>query len=77
MLELKYLFDNRDLALMLLSNWAYDCEKLDIMDYCRISANAVYPFYQDGKVCFLRFAPVEEKQPQMVWAELDFLRYLR
>ena len=76
MLKLKYLFDNRDLALMLLSDWEYDRDRLDIMDNYRISANAIYPFYQDGEVCFLRFTPTEEKQLQAIQAELDFIRYL-
>jgi len=77
MLKLKYLFDNRDLALMLLSNWEYNKSGLDIMDYFRISANAVYPFQMNGQTCFLRFAPLEDKQPQVVQAELDYLRYLQ
>jgi len=77
MLKLKHLFDNRDLALMLLSNWSYDEDNTEIMDYYRISANAVYPFFQEGKMCFLRFTPLEEKQPQVVQAELDYLRYLQ
>ena len=76
MLKLKYLFDNRDLALMLLSNWEYDSDKLEMMDYFRISANAVYPFSMNGETCFLRFAPFEDKQPQAVQAELEYLRYL-
>lgn len=49
MLILKYLFDNRDLALMLLSYWEYDEEALEIMDRFRISFNAVYSFYRKGE----------------------------
>lgn len=44
MLKLKYLFDNRDLAKMILENWDYDESSLKMFDYFRISSNAVYPF---------------------------------
>ncbi len=77
MLKLKHLFDNRDLAVMLLENWEYDRSKNYMLNYCRISANAIYPFIKDGKKLYLRFAPVCEKNPSHVKAELDFLRYLR
>lgn len=55
MLKLKYLFDNRGLALMLLEKWTYDKGKMGILNQYRISANAVYPFMNDEKVQFLRF----------------------
>ncbi|PKN73672.1 MAG: hypothetical protein CVU50_02865 [Candidatus Cloacimonetes bacterium HGW-Cloacimonetes-3] len=76
MLKLKNLFDNRDLALELIHCWNYDPERLDVLDQYRISSNAIYPFFQDGKVCFLRFAPTEEKSVQSVQAELDFMAYI-
>jgi Ser/Thr protein kinase RdoA (MazF antagonist) len=76
MMKLKYLLDNRDLALELLRNWDFDPQRLDLLDQYRISSNAIYPFYQNGKVCFLRFAPTEEKSAQSVQAELDFISYL-
>lgn len=75
-MKLKCLIDNRDLAMELLRNWDYDPERLDVLEQYRISSNAIYPFYQDGKVCFLRFAPTEEKSAQSVQAELDFMAYL-
>lgn len=77
MLTLKYLFQNNDLAEMILKNWSYDPESLDMFQYYRISSNAVYPFRDQGEVRLLRFAPVEEKNQINLIAELEFLRYLR
>lgn len=77
MLTLKYLFQNNDLAEMILKNWSYDPESLDMFQYYRISSNAVYPFRDQGEVRLLRFAPVEEKNQVNLSAELEFLRYLR
>jgi Ser/Thr protein kinase RdoA (MazF antagonist) len=62
---------------MLLSNWEYDHDNIDIMNFFRISANAIYPFYRSGKVCFLRFTPFGEKSLQAIQAELEYLTYLR
>ncbi|UCD09546.1 MAG: phosphotransferase [Dehalococcoidales bacterium] len=77
MMKLKYLFDNRELAQMILKNWDHDSEKLDILDNFRISANAVYPFLNDSNVNILRFSPVEERTVETIKAELEFLRFLR
>ncbi|WP_413405700.1 phosphotransferase enzyme family protein [Paenibacillus amylolyticus] len=77
MLKLKYLFQHNDLAEMILNNWSYDPESLDMFQYYRISSNAMYPFRDQGEVRLLRFAPVEEKNQINLSAELDFLRYLR
>ncbi len=77
MMKLKNLVDNRPLVLSLLSHWQYDEDAISILDQFRISANAVYPFYRFGEICFLRFAPVEEKEVESVQAELNFLAYLR
>lgn len=53
MLTLKHLFQNNDLAEMILKNWSYDPESLDMFQYYRISSNAVYPFRDQGKSdCF-------------------------
>lgn len=77
MLKLKYLFDNMDLAKMLVENWDYDSDTLDEMfSYFRISSNAVYPFKHNGKIRFLRFSPVEEKSKDNLLSELEFIRYL-
>ena len=77
MMKMRYLFDNPDLARMLLGNWEYDPESLDMFQYFRISANAIYPFKQKGDVHFLRFCPAEEKSGESILAELDFIGYLR
>lgn len=77
MMKLRHLFDNRDLAAMLMRNWNFDEHRMDELNKYRISSNAVYPFYCDGALRFLRFAPVGEKDVDCVRAELDFMRYLR
>ncbi|PQP83343.1 hypothetical protein C0Q44_01075 [Paenibacillus sp. PCH8] len=77
MLKLKYLFQNTDLAEMILKNWNYDTESLDMFQFYRISSNAIYPFRDQGEVRLLRFAPVEEKNSINLGAELEFLRYLQ
>ncbi|MBU5210272.1 phosphotransferase [Heyndrickxia oleronia] len=77
MLKLKYLFNNVDLAEMLLRNWEFDKESLDMFKYYRISSNAIYPFQAKGKTQLLRFAPKTEKYKENILAELDFIAYLR
>jgi Ser/Thr protein kinase RdoA (MazF antagonist) len=77
MMRLRHLFDNRDLAEMLLRNWEYDEDSLELFQYFRISANAIYPFRRDGETCFLRFCPTAEKTRQNILAELEFINYLR
>lgn len=75
MLKLKYLFDNRDLAEMLLKNWQY--EDIGMFKHYRVSSNAIYPFKREGTTHFLRFAPEEEKWKPNLLAELEFIDYLR
>ena len=78
MLKLKYLFENYALAKEALKNWKHDEANLDeTLSGFRISSNAIYPFCEDGQVCFLRLAPVEEKEERNVSGELEFIRYLR
>lgn len=69
MLKLKYLFNNVNLAEMLLKNWEYDSESLDMFQYYRISSNAIYPFRYEGKTCLLRFAPRQRKCKSNIAAE--------
>lgn len=77
MLKLKYLFENYGLAKEALKNWEHDNDTLDeMLSQFRISSNAIYPFHQDGKVCFLRLAPAEEKLEQNVLGEIEFINYL-
>lgn len=76
MIKLKYLFDNRDLAEMLLGNWEYDEDSLEMFKYFRISSNAIYPFRNKEKSKLLRFAPVSEKGKDNILAELEFINYL-
>jgi hypothetical protein len=71
MLKLKHLFDNRDLALMLLENWEYDKNNMDILKFFRISANAIYPYIHNGKTFFLRFIPWDEKTENEMEKELE------
>ncbi|QOV11448.1 phosphotransferase enzyme family protein [Viridibacillus arvi] len=77
MLKLKYLFDNSDLAEMILGNWEFDQESIDLFKYYRVSSNAIYPFQAQGKTQFLRFSPKAEKYRENILAELDFISYLR
>jgi len=77
MMKLRHLFNNLDLAEMLVKNWDYDPDSLDLFQYFRISANAIYPFKVAGEVCFLRCCPAEEKSKQSILAELEFIHYLR
>ena len=78
MLKLKYMFENFELAKQAMENWEYDKEGLaEYLRYFRISSNAVYPFAHHGKRCFLRLAPVEEKEEQNLRGELAFLDYLQ
>ncbi len=76
MLKLKYLFDNKDLATMIVSYWMTITEVTPLFQYYRISANAIYPFKKDEQVYYLRFVPKEEKLENQILAELEFLKYL-
>ncbi len=77
MLKLKYLFDNPELAKVLVNYWEHDAESLELFQYFRISSNAIYPFRSKGNIHLLRFAPIEEKDIDCVAAELDFIDYLK
>lgn len=77
MLKLKYLFDNKDLAHMILKNWEYDYDDPNLLKYYRISSNAVYWCKNQGETFFLRFTPAEEKPKEKILSELEFLSYLR
>ena len=78
MLKLTYLNENFDLARMALTHWQHDASTLDArLQWFRISSNAVYPYLDQGQLCFLRLAPLEEKNPAHVQSEIDFIEYLR
>ncbi|MGN7313522.1 phosphotransferase enzyme family protein [Alkalicoccobacillus gibsonii] len=77
MLKLKFLFDNEELAKMLLANWSLPNLDLDLFKYYRISSNAIYPFQNDGQTQFLRYSPQEEKCKDQILAELDYISFLR
>lgn len=77
MLKLRHLIENFPLAREAVSHFAHDEESLDgALAHFRISANAVYPFYRGGQLCFLRMAPVSEKREEDLLGEIEFLRYL-
>ncbi|NLG25623.1 MAG: phosphotransferase, partial [Clostridiales bacterium] len=59
------------------NRWDFDDGSSEWMDRFRISANAVYPFLHSGEVAFLRFAPADEKAPDAVKGELNWLLWLR
>ena len=77
MLKLRYLFDNRDLALMLLNNWNYDKKSLNMLKYFRISANAIYPYKHNEEIYVLRFLPWNKNIETEMNTEINFLHYLR
>lgn len=78
MMKLKNLVENFDLARLALTHYDHDEDSLDSMlPRYRISSNAVYPYLDQGKLCFLRLAPLEEKNPIHVQAEIDFIEHLR
>lgn len=78
MMKLKNLVENFDLARLALQHYPHDADTLDtILPRFRISSNAVYPYFNQGKLCFLRLAPLDEKNPAHVQAEIDFIQYLR
>lgn len=77
MLKLKYLEDNRELVMRLLKAWPYDEESLILLEQYRISSNAVYPYKCQGEVHLLRFSPNVEKAPEIIRAELEYLKFLK
>lgn len=78
MMKLKNLVENFNLARLALSHYSHDADSLDSMlPRFRISSNAVYPYLDREQLCFLRLAPLEEKNPCHVQAEIDFIQYLR
>lgn len=76
MLKFRYLFNNPELVWMLLKNWDFDADSEELLQYFRISANAIYPVKVNAEICYLRFSPVSEKRLENVHAELAFIHYL-
>lgn len=78
MLKMKYLTENFELARLALTHWRHDEATLtQRLSWFRISSNAVYPFDREGRLCFLRLSPAEEKEEKELQGELDFLCFLR
>lgn len=78
MLPLKYVQKNPALVKTILEKWDHDAEALEeIFQTFRVSANIVCSFQHDGKTCWLRFAPEQEKGERNWYAETAFLQYLR
>ena len=59
------------------SKYSWRVAHFQVDVHIRISGNAIYPYYQDGAVCFLRLAPTDEKIRENIEGELSFIRYLR
>ena len=77
MMKLRYLAENFALARLALERYAHDEQTLDLyLRHFRISSNAVYPYANKGARCFLRLAPVQEKELEQVQAEIEYIRYL-
>lgn len=78
MLKLKYLVEDFDLARQALTHWPHDEATLaERLSWFRISSNAVYPFDREGRLCFLRLSPSEEKEENELRGEMDFLAFLQ
>lgn len=78
MLKLKYLIENFDLAKNCIQHWEHDPETLtETLGWFRISSNAVYPFHQKGRLCFLRLCPAEGKPLSEVESEIAVIQWLR
>lgn len=77
MLPLNELYEDFDLAYFVLQRYDFDKDKTkDVINYFRISSNAIYPFVKDGKLCFLRLCPLQYKALRDVLAEVEFVDYL-
>lgn len=77
MLKLRHLIQNFALAKEALQHWEHDPDTLEEdLNQFRISSNAIYPFHQEGRLCFLRLAPREEKLQTNIAGEFEFLSYL-
>lgn len=72
MMRLKYLFENGTLAKTMLDRWEHEGEPA----FWRASANMVYRCEKDGKACYLRISPNEEREPDQIEAELAYVQYL-
>ncbi|WDV45056.1 phosphotransferase [Clostridiaceae bacterium M8S5] len=77
MMNLRYLVDNRELAVTMLKNWDYDIDNMEIMNQYRISSSAIYPFTKDGEIRILRFFPSQETSSDLVERELEFIQFLK
>lgn len=78
MLKLEDLFEHFDLARLALTHYPHDPASLEeCLPRFRISSNAVYPFRDDGGLCFLRLCPEGEKPLAQIGGEIAFIRHLR
>ena len=78
MLKLKYLFENFELAKNCIQNYDHDPDSLnETLGWFRISSNAVYPFRQGARLCFLRLCPAAEKPIEDVESEVAVIAWLR
>ena len=77
MLKLKDLYENFDLAYEALNQYDYDVEKTKkVINYFRISSNAIYPFYSKDGLNFLRLAKTTERNFDQSKAELELIKHL-
>lgn len=78
MMKLHHLVENFPLARLALAHFPHDAAALaHTLPHFRISANAVYPFLQEGRLCFLRLAPADEKDAAQIAAEVEWILFLR
>ena len=78
MLKLEYLFENFELANAALAFYPHDAERTqEALRFFRISSNAVYPFWTEEGLCFLRLCPAAEKSFSEIAAEMEWILWLR
>jgi len=61
------------IAEQILKQWDYEQGSVQ---FCRSSANFVYRFLKEGKLCFLRFADSSERTWETIAAEIDILQWV-
>lgn len=74
MLKLKNLIENDETAEKLIANYGFKDMRYG---FFRSSSNVVYWVKGDGKIYFLRYTTEDERKPESILAEIDYINYLR
>ncbi len=76
MLKLKHLFNNQDLAFMLLQNYHHSVFSKEELSNFRISANAVYKYKLEDSLNYMRFTPYTADKEKFLIGELNYINFL-